>query len=66
MTRFGIDRIVFKCFRLNKGVILALYYGMYQGEKIYTSVDCECKNECDVEERRNWQSCPAYKKYIHH
>ena len=64
MNRFGIDRIAYKCPRLDKGVIIGLYYGIYQSEKIYTSIDCESKNECDVEERRNWQSCPAYKKYI--
>lgn len=64
MNRFGIDRIVYKCSRVNKGVIIGLYYGIYRDEKVYSSIDCENKNECDVEETSNWQSCPAYKEYI--
>ena len=68
MPGFGIDKVIFFCPRLDKGIIISLFYGIYGGEKIYTTIDCEHKNLCDIEERRNWQSCPAYKIYIgeHH
>ena len=60
MKRFGIDKIVYKCPCLNKGVIIGIYYGTNKVAKIYTSIDCESKNKCDVEKRCNWQSCPSY------
>ena len=64
MTRFGIDKVFYYCPRLNKGVFISLYYGVYRDEKIYSSIDCENKTECKTEERRNWKSCRAYKSYV--
>lgn len=64
MAEFGFEKVIYQCHRLNKGILISLYFGIYGDEKIYTTIDCEYKNICDVEDRRTWQSCPAYKKYI--
>ena len=64
MTRFGIDKVIYHCPRINKDVLIELYYGIYRGEKVYISIECEYKNSCDPEGKNNWQLCPAYKKYI--
>ena len=64
MSRFGADEIIYNCHRIDKGIPITLFYGIYGEEKIYTTLDCENKNVCEAEERHNWQSCPAYKKYL--
>lgn len=68
MPGVRLQKVIYFCPRLEKRIVISLFYRIYGGGKIYTTLDCEYKYKCDVEERRNWQSCPAYKDYIgeHH
>jgi hypothetical protein len=68
MTRFGIEHFLYHCPEVTHKVVLHLYYGTHRGKKIYSSLDCESKEECvsPLDERgfHDWEKCPAYKVYI--
>ena len=52
---------------MKRKVVLSLYYGIYNNQRVYTSLDCESKSECNTPKDENyhhWENCPAYKIYI--
>ena len=65
MSRYGVEQKLYHCPKIKIKVILSLYYGIYKGETIYSSVDCSHKTKCGYRGVEVvTESCPAHQHYI--
>jgi len=63
MPAFGIDKVIYHCPRLDKDVVISLYYGVYEGNKVYHEIDCQERVICETEKKYDWLKCPGHEKY---
>lgn len=60
MSKSGVDWLLYYCPKLNRKVLLSLDYFTLMSDKIYTSLECESKSNCDD----TFDKCTAHKIYI--